>query len=206
MKKHPFITFITLLIGLSSFFSAMGQGVDLRLLESINGPGSGADGTWRTVSKSVYITSTLAPATMLVTGLATHNRELTVQAFETGGATLIAAGLTAGLKKITHRERPYLAHPDVIFGKSSSPDYSFPSGHTSVAFATATSLSLAFPKWYVIAPSFAYAGAVGYSRMYLGVHYPSDVLAGAVVGTGSAFLTWKLQKLLNKKYHYHQDN
>lgn len=180
-----------------------GQSLDLRLLENINGPVSAADGTWRAAAKSVYITSALTPATMLTVGLATHNKELTVQAFETGAAVAVAEGFTLGLKSATHRVRPYLAYPDLITGKSPSTDYSFPSGHTSAAFATATSLSLAFPKWYVIVPSFAYAGTIGYSRLYLGVHYPSDVLGGAIVGAGSAFLTWKLQKLLNKKYHYH---
>ncbi len=51
-------------------------------------------------------------------------------------------------------------------------------------------------------PAYAYAATVGYSRMYLGVHYPSDVLGGALVGAGSSLLTWELQRLLNKKYHY----
>lgn len=74
-----------------------------------------------------------------------------------------------------------------------------PSGHTSTAFATATSLSLAYPKWYVVAPSFVWAGAIGYSRMHLGVHYPSDVLAGAIVGSGSAYLTYKANQWINKK-------
>lgn len=191
------------IISFCSLFRVQAQNLDLRLLESINGPISGADQTWHNISRSIYITGTLTPAAMLTVGLATHNKALTVQAFETGAAILMAEGITVGLKNVTHRQRPYLAHPDLIVGKSNSTDYSFPSGHASVAFATATSLSLAFPKWYVIAPSFAYASAVGYSRMYLGVHYPSDVFAGALVGVGSSFLSWKLQKLLNKKYHYH---
>ncbi len=75
----------------------------------------------------------------------------------------------------------------------------FPSGHTSLAFAIATSLSLKYPKWYVIAPSYVWACSVGYSRMNLGVHYPSDVLAGAVLGAGSAFLTYKLNEWFWKK-------
>ncbi len=196
----------TIILWVAIFFSAgrlYGQGLDLRLLEHINGPVSGADKTWRDVSGSAYLAVTLVPATMLVTGLASHNREVTVQAFETGGAIVMAETATIILKKITRRQRPGLAHPDLIIGKTSSTDYSFPSGHTSAVFATATSLSLSFPKWYVIAPSFAYAATVGYSRMYLGAHYPSDVMAGALIGAGSAFLTWKLQRLLNKKYHYH---
>jgi membrane-associated phospholipid phosphatase len=74
-----------------------------------------------------------------------------------------------------------------------------PSGHTSTAFATATSLSMAYPKWYVIIPSYAWASSVGYSRMHLGVHYPSDVFIGAIVGSGSAFLTHKANQWLEKK-------
>lgn len=84
-----------------------------------------------------------------------------------------------------NRKRPFVTYPDLITKKSEAGSPSFPSGHTSQAFATATSLSLAYPKWYVIAPSLLWAGAVGYSRMELGVHYPSDVLVGALIGIGS---------------------
>lgn len=68
-------------------------------------------------------------------------------------------------------------------------------------FALATSLSLSYPKWYIIVPSYAWAGSVGYSRMDLGVHYPSDVLAGAVIGAGSAWLTYYINKKLIIKSH-----
>jgi len=71
-----------------------------------------------------------------------------------------------------------------------------PSGHTSTAFATATALTLQYPKWYVIAPSYVYAGLVGYSRMHPGVHHPSDVLAGALIGAGCAYLSHVVNKKL----------
>jgi membrane-associated phospholipid phosphatase len=58
---------------------------------------------------------------------------------------------------------------------------------------------MAYPKWYVVVPSFVWASSVGYSRMHLGVHYPSDVLVGAMVGSSSAFLTQKANQWLNKK-------
>jgi len=175
------------------------QNIDLRLLQHINGPAGSADGLWRGVSNSDYIFVMATPATMLITGITQHNQALKAEAFETGGAVLLSQGATVLLKNVIHRQRPYLAYPNTITGKMNSTDSSFPSGHSSAAFAAATSLSLAFPKWYVIAPSFAYAGAVGYSRLYLGEHYPSDVLAGAVIGAGSAYLTFKLQHWLEKK-------
>jgi membrane-associated phospholipid phosphatase len=56
-----------------------------------------------------------------------------------------------------------------------------------------------YPKWYIIVPSICWAGAVGYSRMHLGVHYPSDVVAGALVGAGSAWLTHYVNKKLIAK-------
>lgn len=74
-----------------------------------------------------------------------------------------------------------------------------PSGHTSLAFATATSLTLKYPKWYVAAPSYFWACSVGYSRMNLGVHYPSDIVAGALLGAGSAYLTYLVNDFFRKK-------
>ena len=77
----------------------------------------------------------------------------------------------------------------------------FSFGASSIAFSMATSLSIAYPEWYVIIPSMAYAGTVGYSRMYLGVHYPSDVLVGAIVGAGSSWLTYRANKWLRRSKH-----
>lgn len=77
---------------------------------------------------------------------------------------------------------------------------SFPSAHTSFSFSLATSVSLAYPEWYVIAPAYLWAGAVGYSRMHLGVHYPSDVLVGAVIGAGSTYLSYRLNDWMDMKW------
>ncbi|MBK0378514.1 phosphatase PAP2 family protein [Mucilaginibacter segetis] len=192
---------LTILIFILFVTNLHAQNLDNRLLQAINGPPASADGFWHGVANSDYGFVMATPASMLIVGLAKHDQVLKIKAFETGGAVLLAEGSSVLLKNLIHRQRPFVAHPELFYGKSSPTDYSFPSGHTSTAFATATSLSLAFPKWYVIAPSFAYASAVGYSRMYLGVHYPSDVLAGAAVGIGSAFLSFKLQHFLARKIH-----
>ena len=185
---------------LLNFCKVNAQSLDLRILDHINGPVSGADGTWRFITNTANYVDVAAPVTMLAVGFADHNQDLKIKGYTTLTALAFTAGETLILKDIVKRPRPYVTYPDQIVLKTGiQGDYSFPSGHTSLAFSTATSLSLSFPKWYVIAPSFLYAGAVGYSRMYLGVHYPSDVLAGAVLGAGTSYLTFKAQKWLSKK-------
>jgi membrane-associated phospholipid phosphatase len=111
----------------------------------------------------------------------------------------MALGISTVSKITINRPRPYTTYPSLIFNKGKVGDHSFPSGHTTAAFATATSLSLAFPKWYVIAPSYAYAAAIAYSRMYLGVHYPTDVLGGIISGAGSSLFVFHARKWLNKR-------
>lgn len=109
-------------------------------------------------------------------------------------ATSVAISL--GLKYTVNRKRPFVTYPDIIQKDSHAGPKSFPSGHASSAFALATSLSLCYPKWYVIAPSYIWAFTVGYSRMRLGVHYPTDVLIGALIGSACAWGSWELNRYL----------
>ena len=115
-----------------------------------------------------------------------------------GASLIVAEGVTTVLKYSVNRTRPFDVYPFIV-KKSSGGNPSFPSGHTTDAFAAATSLSLCYPKWYVIAPSYLWACSVAYSRMYLGVHYPTDVLAGMVVGSGVAELAYEVRKKIEKK-------
>ncbi len=122
-------------------------------------------------------------------------------AFRLGLSQLGAAAVVYGLKHTVRRDRPYFAEDDIeIKGRhdhSRSPHLSFPSGHAGLAFAIGTSLSLSYPEWYVVAPAMTWAALVAYSRPWLGVHYPSDVLAGAVIGSGSAILVHLLAPSIN---------
>jgi undecaprenyl-diphosphatase len=100
------------------------------------------------------------------------------------GLTIIAVALAdwsaMGLKALFDRERPPLryAEPDPLV--RTPHDGAFPSGHAATSFAAATILSLAFPRF---APFlFVLAAAVAWSRVYVGVHYPLDILGGAVLG------------------------
>lgn len=105
---------------------------------------------------------------------------------------LLAAYIINNLifKELVARIRPY----DVIDGLSilvkPLSSYSFPSGHTNSSFAAALALTLAFGKRGALA--YIPAALIAFSRCYVGVHYPSDVLAGLLVGTLAAFITYRL--------------
>lgn len=88
---------------------------------------------------------------------------------------------------LVKRDRPYVTLTGVHTMHLDSADkYSMPSGHATAAFAIATALTLRYPKPYVYIPAYLWATFVGYGRIYMGLHYPSDVLAGALLGSGSA--------------------
>ena len=193
LKKLIFFILFFIPVSLSS------QNADIRLLRTINSSETlPSDDFFRFVSNSEVYIVIGTPAILATTGLLTDDSKMIRNAVVLLAGEAINTGLILALKYSVNRDRPYLTYPDIT-QKISVGTPSFPSGHTSSAFATATSVSLAYPKWYVIAPSFTWAGAVGYSRMHLGVHYPTDVLAGAVIGAGSAYLTYKINQRLNIK-------
>lgn len=128
------------------------------------------------------------PIGWLAYGILDKNTRATQSGMIWTAAQLVNGALTYSLKVAVNRPRPAAADPTLI-ALEDVRIHSFPSGHTSSAFALATSISLDHPKWYVITPAYLYATLVGYSRCYLGVHYPSDVIAGALLGTGSAWLS-----------------
>jgi len=199
MKRKILTLILTLTI-----ISANAQNLDTRILRDINLPfHAGPDKAWRFISNASIPIDFAVPVSILIVGLSRQDQALEVKAIETGSSLFISAGSGFLLKEIIRRQRPFLAYPSLIYKKQNESGYSFPSNHASMAFSTATSLSLALPKWYVIAPAFAFATATGYSRLYLGVHYPSDVLAGALIGVGSSFITWELQRILNRKSLHH---
>jgi membrane-associated phospholipid phosphatase len=176
------------------------QNTDLNILEPIN--------KRETTFKNKYLelnassTSALSisiPAGIAIIGFIKHDNELKKDALYMGGALLLSGIITRSVKKTTNRARPYEEYGFIVQRDDESGGLSFPSGHTSSAFCTATSLALRYPKWYVIAPSYIFAGSVAWARMYQGVHYPSDVLAGALIGAGSAWIGYKAQKWISGK-------
>lgn len=85
------------------------------------------------------------------------------------------------IKEAVARPRPYQTYCNITNGGPALKDYSFPSGHTTSAFTTATVLAHFFPKGTPI--FYSLAALVGLTRMILGVHYPTDVLIGSLIGT-----------------------
>jgi membrane-associated phospholipid phosphatase len=190
------INFVTLLF-IVTFINA--QNIDINILRDINvNRNTNLDPTFKVVTNSAVPIGVATPIIIYSIGLIKKDSAIKKQAIFIGQTFLVNAFITTALKRTINRDRPFETYPE-IDQASSTLGKSFPSGHTSLAFATATSLSLAYPKWYVIAPSFLWAGTVGYSRMHLGVHYPSDVLVGAIVGSGSAYLSYEVNKWLQKK-------
>jgi membrane-associated phospholipid phosphatase len=178
------------------------QNWDIDLLKEINlERNKSLDPSFKFITNSVSSISIGGPITVFGLGIIQKDSSLTSKGIIMVEALCVNAFTTTALKLAFKRDRPFVTYP-YLDKQADAGSYSFPSGHTSSAFAFATSLSLAFPKWYVIAPAYLYASAAGYSRMHLGVHYPSDVLAGAIVGTGSALLSHYLhQKYICKHKH-----
>ncbi|MBI2813736.1 MAG: phosphatase PAP2 family protein [Opitutae bacterium] len=98
-------------------------------------------------------------------------------------ASIIASGIIAPVLKFTvGRVRPSTATNTFEFRSFSGND-SFPSGHTTQAFAVASVIAAHYDQWWVQGVAYGLAGVVGYSRIEQNAHFTSDVVAGAIIGT-----------------------
>lgn len=192
-------TSLSLLLTTLLFFNVSAQNFDINVLKDIQSTRTHKlDIAFENFSKSTYPVSAAVPLGMLGVGLITKDKNLQRQGIASAAALAVSLGTTYVLKKVIDRPRPSEKYPFIQpYVIETGP--SIPSGHTTAAFSAATSLSLALPRWYVIVPAYAWAGTVAYSRMHLGVHYPTDVLAGAVIGAGSAWATHRINKCMQKK-------
>ncbi len=144
------------------------------------------DSTFIFITNSAGVLAFGVPLILLIIASRKKNTQLRQDALRILVTVAISAILANILKYVFDMPRPYEIYPFIkklSYGGSPS----FPSGHTADAFAFVVAVSLVFPKWYFIIPGLIWALLVGYSRMSLGVHFPSDVLAGAVIGAISAF-------------------
>jgi len=103
------------------------------------------------------------------------------------------------LKNLIARPRPYTVDPSIVLLiPPSSEIYSFPSGHTMNAFSAAFSLMMRREKYYI--PAIILAAVIAFSRIYLMMHYPLDILGGIAVGFTAAYISCRhIIKLYNSK-------
>jgi membrane-associated phospholipid phosphatase len=169
--------------------------LDVSLFRRIN------DGRSRILTDVVNVNSDLvlpiaiaAPVGFMSYGILSKNEYETDTGLLVGMSEIVSFGLGHGLKYVVKRDRPYAALTNVHYsGPEIGDPYSFPSGHATDAFALATSLSLRYPKPAVYIPLHLWALFVAYGRVYQGVHYPSDVLVGGMIGSGTAVIVHLLE-------------
>ena len=192
MKKR----ILVLLIGIMTLCQLNAQNWDINTVKTINN--WGVHELSRTLSHSGILLPVGVPAAMGIYALIQKDEPLLKDAIYIGTSVIEAVSITYGLKYAFDRQRPYVKYPDKVHPIDAEDSPSFPSGHTAAAFSLATSLSITYPKWYVIAPSAIWACGVGFARINQGVHYPSDVLTGAAIGVGCAFVNVYVNRWLNK--------
>ncbi|WP_297274039.1 phosphatase PAP2 family protein [uncultured Bacteroides sp.] len=175
------------------------QNWDINTLHKVNSwDGNFVRNYNKIISRTEPYVAVGVPVAMALAAWIKNDKNLLKDAVYVGTSVAGAFVVTYGMKYLVDRQRPYDRYPDRVHAYSHESSPSFPSGHTATAFALATSLSVKYPKWYVIAPSALWACSVGVSRMNEGVHYPSDVLAGAFVGAGCAVANIYINRWLNR--------
>jgi membrane-associated phospholipid phosphatase len=135
---------------------------------------------------------------IFVTGLITHNEHATDTGIRSAEASIDSAILYSALKAVLARQRPYTAQGEGKFFSGNWTSGSFPSGHATFAWTLATVMAHEYPNWPMRLLMYGVATAVSTTRVTGGVHFPSDVFAGSVIGFGvGTFVSHKdRQKLI----------
>jgi membrane-associated phospholipid phosphatase len=190
--------YIIIVLGLC-FSVSYAQNYDLTGVQKINALRyKKADKAMDILSSSADYTAIASPLILLSTGFIKNDAELKQKGLNMTIGVIGTYGVGYILKSTVNRKRPYEIDPKIQSYRIEN-DSSFPSGSTALAFTNATNLTLAYPKWYVAVPAYSYAVGIGYARLHLGAHFPSDVLAGAAIGTASAFISRSLNNAVRNK-------
>ena len=184
--KKAFLIFCCVLLSLSA---VQAQNPDINLLRRLNAEQPAQQHFWLGISNSAYWVPPAYVLGNLAYGLAANDHCALRYSLETAISAGISMAISGGLKQMINRQRPSQSYPESIHTYSFTDGKSFPSGHTTIAFATATTMAFQSRRWYITVPIITWPISVGYSRMRLGKHYPSDVLAGALIGIGSGLLS-----------------
>jgi undecaprenyl-diphosphatase len=135
-----------------------------------------------------YLGSTLFSILFCLIALFYPNETINALGVKTCITLFISSLVSRLIKAYVNRVRPFMKLSNLNIKKIGIDEYSFPSGHTTAAFSMAITTSLFYPAATI--GTIVLAFCVGISRMYLGVHYPTDVLAGTFLGTVTSFFTY----------------
>ena len=140
---------------------------------------------------------------ILVTGLVMHDDRATEAGIRSAEATVDSVILYTALKAALARQRPYTGAGEGKFFSGNWTSGSFPSGHSTLAWTLATVMAHEYPNWPMRLLMYGAATAVSTTRVTGGVHFPSDVFSGAVIGFGiGSFVSHKdRQNLLVPRAH-----
>lgn len=173
--------------------------LDISLLREINvNRITGLDGVFIFLSGIGPIIAASIPLVFILIGFLKKKREIWFNGIKIAAPYLLSVIISNVIKTNVARPRPFTTF-SFIQKLSSGGSGSFPSGHTSDVFSIAMAVSLLYPKPGVVIPIFLWAILVAYSRMDLGVHYPTDVLAGALIGIAAALLCYVLFRYFSRK-------
>lgn len=118
-------------------------------------------------------------------------------AYDAAWAALLAIVVVNSIGFMVYRARPYLASTEIIqMIPAPLTNHSFPSGHTAVSFAAAAAITLGAPEIGLFA--LVLAALVGFGRVAVGVHYPSDIFVGALVGMVCAIIVRYARPVLSR--------
>ena len=118
-------------------------------------------------------------------------------------AVLLGTTFNNAIKGLIKRPRPWVLDPTfepAEIAKPGATGYSFPSGHTQGISTLATSVALNFRKKIIIALAIIFVLAVGFSRNFLGVHYPTDVLVGCIVGIVVSIFAYEIHRRVESSF------